>query len=180
MRDESAFPLDEVDRVALATFMSAQLTRGRVIRENLTRSISELNSMMLKVAAANYTDAHWIDAIGHVPSADELDAILHNEQHFEIQPTNAMLLETLLGSVAEVAENLAKRTWTLARFETPCLFAAENPVVHINPHGEIYGYGVATAERMYMPVSTSHALVLSNPWTSWPEAVVDGKEDLVS
>jgi hypothetical protein len=92
IRDESSFPLGQYEREVLALFMSAQLTRGRVIRENLVQSISEVNSMMLKVAAANYTDAHWIRAIGKVPTEQERQAFLHNEQHFEIKPTNAMLL----------------------------------------------------------------------------------------
>jgi hypothetical protein len=37
-----------------------------------------------------------------------------------------------------------------------------------------------TAERIYMPVSATLALVLSHPWTNWPEAVVSGTTDLAA
>jgi hypothetical protein len=84
----------------------------------------------------------------------------------------------VLGSVADVSDVLSQRTWTLVSFEQPCLFTAENPLVHINPSGESLGYGAATAERMHMPVSPSHALVLSHPWTSWPEATLGGTTEL--
>ena len=60
-----------------------------------------------------------------------------------------------------------KRTWTQVKFPEPCLFSGENPVVLINPSGESTGFGVSTAERIYMPVSPSRALVLSHPWSSW-------------
>jgi hypothetical protein len=40
------------------------------------------------------------------------------------------------------------------------------------------GYGVATAEQIYLPVSTTHSLVLSTPWAGWPDALVTGTEDL--
>jgi hypothetical protein len=73
---------------------------------------------------------------------------------------------------------LLRRTWTLVVFDEPCLFTGEHPVVHINPSGGTYGYGVATAERLYMPVSTTNALVLSMPWAGWPETVVYGTREL--
>ena len=84
----------------------------------------------------------------------------------------------MLGSVEEIAGYLLQRTWTLVRFDSPCLFTAENPVVHINPRGDTAGFGVLPAERMYMPVSPTHALVLSHPWTSWPERCVNGTVEL--
>jgi hypothetical protein len=42
-----------------------------------------------------------------------------------------------------------------------------------DPSGESTGYGVPTAEQLYMPVSTTHALVMSHPWTS-TEALASG------
>jgi hypothetical protein len=89
-----------------------------------------------------------------------------------------MLLETLLSSVDEIAELLYARTWTLARFTPASLFAGEHPVVEINTSGDTIGSGVMTAERIYMPVSPALALVLSHPWTKWPEKVVNGTPDL--
>jgi hypothetical protein len=172
------FPLSEEDRDALALFMSAQLGRGRVIRANLTESLSEVMRMALSIAGDKYSDAQWLAATGEVPSPEVRKRIINNREHINVRPTNAVLLDTLLGAVADVAGVLDQRTWTLACFEQPCLFTAENPVVHINPTGEQYGYGVATAERLYMPVSPSHALLLSHPWTSWPEASVQGTTEL--
>lgn len=88
------------------------------------------------------------------------------------------MLPSLLASTADVADLLLMRTWTLVIFPTPCLFTGEHPVVHINPSGESYGYGVVTAERLHVPVSTTAALVLSHPWADWPEGVVHGTEEL--
>jgi hypothetical protein len=174
------YPLSEEDRDALALFMAAQLTRGRVIRANLTESLSEVMRMSLSIAAQNYTDAHWLRAVGEVPPPEVIERIANNREHLDIKPTNAVLLDTLLGPAADVAEVLFKRTWSLVRFDEPCLFTAENPVVHINPSGESMGYGAATAEQMYMPVSPERALLLSHPWTSWPEAAVNGTTELAT
>jgi hypothetical protein len=172
------FPLSDEDRAAMGVFLSAQLGRGRVIRTSLTESLSEVMRMALSVAGKNYTDEHWLKATGEVPSDEVRARIVNNREHLNVRPTNAVLLETLLGSVADVSEVLSQRTWTLVSFEQPCLFTAENPLVHINPSSESLGYGAATAERMYMPVSPSQALVLSHPWTNWPEATVGGTTEL--
>lgn len=174
------FPLPDEDRDAMALFMSAQLGRGRVIRANLTESLSEVMRMALSIAGQNYSDEQWLAATGEVPSPEVRKRIISNREHLNVRPTNAVLLETLLGSVAEVSGVLYQRTWTLVCFAQPCLFTAENPVVHINPYGEQYGYGAATAERLFMPASPSDALVLSHPWTSWPEAAVDGTTELAT
>lgn len=97
-----------------------------------------------------------------------------------IKPTTAYLLELALGPVTEVANILAKRTWTLVEFAEACLFTAENPVVHINPSGESLGFGVVTAEQMYLPVSPTQALLLSHPWSDWPHARVRGGHELAA
>jgi Protein of unknown function (DUF4238) len=173
MRD-GRFPLDSGDREAMAVFMAAQLNRGRATRQNLSEFLVEVSHLILRQAAISYTDEQWLDAIGEVPSQEQREQIADSEKHFKPQPSNAMLLKTLLSSVDEIAELLHKRTWTLARFASGCLFTGEHPVVEINPSGESAGSGVMTAERIYMPVSATLALVLSHPWTNWPEAVVNG------
>jgi hypothetical protein len=162
----------------MAVFMSAQLNRGRATRQNLSEFVAEVSHLMLRQVAVSYTDEQWLDAIGEVPSQEQREQIADSEKHFKLQPSNAMLLETLLSSVDEIAELLHMRTWTLARFAPGCLFTGEHPVVEINPSGESTGSGVMTAERIYMPVSATLALVLSHPWTNWPEAVVNGTMDL--
>jgi hypothetical protein len=172
------FPLLEWRREALAMFMSAQLSRGRIVRESLAQSISEVTRLMVMMAAAHYSDEQWVEAIGEVPSEDAKARLLNNEDHFHVRPTNAMLLHALLGSTEEVAGVLHQRTWTLVCFAKPWLFTGEAPVIHMNPSGEQLGFGAATAEQMYMPVSPSRALLLSHPWTSWPEAKVDGTREL--
>lgn len=174
------FPLTPWHRAALARFMAAQLTRGRAIRENLTEFIIDTTRSMVSMAAANYTDEQWLEVLGKVPSEQERAQLVNSEEHFDIRPTNAMLLNALLGPVEQVADIIYKRTWTLVRFPEPCLFSGENPVIHINPSGDSTGYGVATAEQLYMPVSTTHALLLSHPWTSWPEARVKGSRELAT
>lgn len=64
----------------------------------------------------------------------------------------------------------------LVRFERPCLFSGEHPVVHIV--GATGGYGIATAERFHFPISTDRSLVLSHPWSNWPERAVYGMAEL--
>jgi hypothetical protein len=174
---EGVFLLDFEKYERLAVFMSAQLTRGRFPRENLKRFVQEVNQTALRVAVANYTDAHWHRAVGEVPS-ERMKRRLASGEGFEIEPTNAMLLNTLLSTVTDVAELLMKRTWTQVKFPEPCLFSGENPVIHINPSGETMGFGVITAERIYMPVSPSRALVLSHPWSSWPEGHMPGTVEM--
>ena len=115
---------------------------------------------------------------GHPLTADERERLLHNKEHMTIRPTNAALLKPMLATIASIAEKLLTRTWTLVIFPEPYLFTGEHPVVHITPYADSMGYGVATAERLYMPVSTTAALVLSHPWAEWPEAVVHGTEEL--
>jgi len=173
------FPLGERDREHVALFMAAQLSRGRTIRNNLAEAISEAMSMALSLSAQNASDEHFEQVLGHPLSAAEREALIHNRKHMTIRPTNAAILRATLSSIAELADMLLmQRTWTLVAFPNPCLFSGEHPVVHINPSGESHGYGVVTAERLYMPVSTTVALVLSRPWTGWPEKVVSGTEEL--
>jgi Protein of unknown function (DUF4238) len=172
------FPLSDIDRQQVATFVAAQLTRGRAIRNNFTEALSEVMSMALSLTAQNASDEHFESVLGHPLTAGERERLLHNREHMTIRPTNVAVLRALLAPIADVADLLLMRTWTLVAFPTPCLFTGEHPVVHINPSGESHGYGVATAERLYMPVSTTTALVLSHPWADWPESAVHGTEEL--
>jgi len=135
-------------------------------------------SPALSVTGQNASDEHFESVLGRPVTADERERLLHNREHMTIRPTNAAILPGLLAPIADVADLLLVRTWTLVVFQTPCLFTGEHPVVHINPRGESHGYGVMTAERLYMPVSTTTALVLSHPWAGWPESVVRGTEEL--
>lgn len=169
---DGRFPLGRDLEVPLSIFMAAQLTRGRMVRENLARVVEQSSRQMLSLAAQNYTDAHWQRALGHVPSPEEKVAMVDSDKHFELKPTNALLLDALLSPIDEVAELLARRIWTLISFEEPCLFTGEHPVVHVTGSGG--GYGVVTAEQFHFPVSPSRALLLSHPWTSWPEGRVRG------
>jgi hypothetical protein len=158
--------------------MAAQLSRGRAIRNNLSEGLSEAMSMALSLSARNASDEHFESVLGRPLSADEREAMLRHRDHMTIRPSNAAILRATLSSIADVADLLLKRTWTLAVFLQPCLFTGEHPVVHINPSGASYGYGAVTAERLYMPASTTNALVLSHPWPGWPEAVVHGTDEL--
>jgi hypothetical protein len=173
------FPLGERDRERVALFIAAQLSRGRTIRNNLAEAISEAMSMALSLSAQNASDEHFEQVLGHPLSAAEREALIHNRQHMTIRPTNAAILRATLSSIADLADMLlAQRTWMLVVFPKRCLFTEEQPVVHINPFGDSHGYGVVTAERLYMPVSTTVALVLSRPWAGWPEDAVVGTEEL--
>jgi hypothetical protein len=173
---EGNFPLGRDLEVPLSTFMAAQLTRGRMVRENLARVVERSSRQMLSLAAQNYTEAHWQRVLGRAPSPQEKAALIDSEKHFELQPTNALLLDALLSSIDEMAELLARRTWTLVSFEEPCLFTGEHPVIHVT--GAEGGYGVVTAEQFHFPVCPSRTLVLSHPWTSWPEGRVNGSREL--
>lgn len=173
-----AFPLSDIDRQQVAIFMAAQLSRGRALRANFSEALSEVMSIALSMSAQYGSDEHFESTLGHPLTADERERLLHNKEHMTIRPTNAVLLRSALASIAEVAEKLLMRTWTLAIFAEPWLFTGEHPVVHITPNEDSMGYGVVTAERLYMPVSTTAALVLSHPWAGWPEAVVHGTEEL--
>lgn len=177
---EHDFPLSRSDREALAMFMAAQLSRGRAVREGLAESLVEVNRLVLRQAAAQYSDERLREIIGREPSAELQEMIANSEKYFEIQPTNAMLLQAMFSSVQEIAEILDMRTWTLARFSAPCLFTGEHPFVHINPSGDSLGFGVATAEQLYLPTSPTQAVVLSHPWTSWPETRVEGTTGLAT
>jgi hypothetical protein len=43
-----------------------------------------------------------------------------------------MLLKTQLATIEDVANVAMKRTWTLVRFDEPCLFTSEHPVIYLN------------------------------------------------
>lgn len=174
------FPLSRTDREALAMFMAAQLSRGRAVREGLAESIVEVNRLLLHQVAAHYSDERLREITGQEPSAELREMIANSEKHFEIKPTNAMLLQSMFSSVQEIAEKLDMRTWTLARFSAPCLFTGEHPFVHMNPSGDSIGRGVQTAEQLYLPTSPTQAIVLSHPWTSWPDARVEGTTGLAT
>jgi hypothetical protein len=173
-----AFPLSDVDHEQLAIFIAAQLSRGRALRSNFSEALSEVLGMALSMSAQHGSDEHFESIIGNPLTADERQRLLHNKEHMTIRPTNAALLKPMLAAITAIAERLLMRTWSLVIFPDPCLFTGEHPVVHITPYADSMGYGVATAERLYMPVSTTAALVLSHPWAEWPEAVVDGTEEL--
>lgn len=177
---EHQFPLSRRDREALAMFMSAQLSRGRAVREGLAESIVEVNRLLLRLGAVNYSDERLREITGQEPSAELREMMANSEKYVEIQPTNAMLLQAMFSSVQEIAEMIDRRTWTLVRFDSPCLFTGEHPFVRINPSGESLGFGVATAEQLYLPTSPIQAVVLSHPWTSWPEARVKGTMELAT
>jgi Protein of unknown function (DUF4238) len=173
---EGDFPAGRPAGVALATFMAAQLTRGSIVRENLREFVERLSRHVLRLAAQNYTDAHWKRAIGEVPNPGVVAALLDNENHIELNPTNGLLLDALLSPVDEMAELLARRTWTLVAFDKPSLFTGGHPVVHVT--GAEGGYGVVNAEMFHFPVSPERTLLLSHPWSSWPEGTVRGSRRL--
>jgi hypothetical protein len=134
----------------------------------------------LRLGAVHYSDERLREIIGQEPSADLREMMANSEKYTEIRPTNAMLLQAMFSSVQEIAEIIYMRTWTLVRFASPCLFTGEHPFVHINPSGESTGFGVATAERLYLPTSPTQAVVLSHPWTNWPEEPVEGTMELAT
>ena len=173
-----AFPLREPYREYMALFMSAQLVRGRWARENLNDFIVETNRMVMKMKAKNYSDERWLAEAGLVPSDELKEQLFHSERYFHLEAATGFLLQTQMSSVVEIAELLHQRTWTLVRFEKPCLLTGEVPFVHINPTGDTAGFGVLAAEQMYLPISPTSGLLLSHPWTTWPEAVVDGTPEL--
>jgi Protein of unknown function (DUF4238) len=144
---EHQFPLSRPDREALAMFMSTQLSRGRAVRKGLAGSIVEVNRRLLRLGAVNYSNERLREITGQEPSAELREMMANSEKYLEIQPTNAMLLQAMFSSVQEIAEIVDRRTWTLVRFDSPCLFTGEHPFVHINPSGESFGFGVATAEQ---------------------------------
>jgi uncharacterized protein DUF4238 len=129
-RDE--FPLAPDARWALARFVSAQLTRGRRSRANLSKFITKVTRQSVALAAQHYTDEQWREAIGEVPTEEQRHQLIQSEEHFDIRPTNAMLLETQLSTIEDVAGVAMKRTWTLVRFAEPCLFTSEHPVIYLN------------------------------------------------
>lgn len=173
---DGRFPLARELELALATFMGAQLTRGRMVRENLASFVERTSRQALRLAAQNYTDAHWQRMLGEVPSPAAVAALADSEKHVELKPTNALLLDALLGPIDEMADLLARRTWTLVGFDEPCLFTGEHPVVHVTGAGG--GYGVVNAEQFHFPVSPTRTLLLSHPWSSWPEGRVRGTRAL--
>jgi uncharacterized protein DUF4238 len=175
---EGCYPLGTNARRDVARFVSAQLTRGRHIRDNLTTFMVEIGQRMVSLAAQNYTDEQWQEAIGEVPTEEQRAQLIDNEKHFQLVPTAAGLLDPLLANVEEIAAMLERRSWTLVRFPEPWLFAGEHLVIHINPSGHEMGYGVATADQLYAPVSPTHALLMSFPWSRWPEALVNGTREL--
>lgn len=175
---DGRFPLGSDLLVALATFMAAQLTRGSMVRQNLSRVVEQASRQMLSLAAQNYSDAKWIEVLGYVPSAAEKQPLAENRKHVDLKPSTALLLNALLDPIDEMAELLAKRTWTLVSFEEPCLFSGEHPVVHVT--GSEGGYGVATAEQFHFPVSSTRTLLLSHPWSSWPQGSVRGSRELAT
>jgi hypothetical protein len=126
---EHQFPLSRPDREALAMFMSAQLSRGRAVREGLAESIVEVNRLLLRLGAVNYSDERLREITGQEPSAELREMMANSEKYVEIQPTNAMLLQAMFSSVQEIAEMIDRRTWTLVRFDSPCLFTGEHPFV---------------------------------------------------
>ena len=171
------FPLNDGERFRVARFMSAQLTRGPHVRESLSEFMVKSMRHAVALAAQHYTDEQWMEAIGEVPTPETRRMLIRSEGHFDIQPTTAGLLDVLLANVDEIAGLLMPRSWTLVRFQTGCLFTSIQPVIYMNPSG-VGGYGVATAEQIYLPVSTMHGLVLSTPWAGWPDALVIGTEEL--
>lgn len=175
---DGTFPLDPAAELDLLRFMAAQLVRGREVRENLAEMMSRTQRQALSLAAQNYTDEHWKRLLGDVPTADEIRLLADNEKHLDIQPTTAALLNALFASVDEFAELLGQRRWTLVNFDQPFLFTGEHPVVHIV--GATGGYGIATAERFHFPISTTRSLVLSPPWSDWPERAVHGTVELAT
>jgi hypothetical protein len=175
-RDE--FPLGPESRRAMARFLSAQPSRGRHSRQALSEFITDVNRHSVALAAQHYTDEQWREAIGHVPTEEERQQLIHSEEHFDIKPTNAMLLETQLSTIEDVADVAMERTWTLVRFPEPCLFTSEHPVIYLNECPPRLAYGMATADLVYLPVSTMRALLMSHPRSGWPESVVHGSAAL--
>jgi hypothetical protein len=171
LRDRRS-PLDPQPDAALARFMAAQLTRGRMVRENLAGFVEQTSRQALRLVAQHYTDAHWQHAVGGVPSPATVAALLDNENHVNLRPTTALLLDALLSPIDEMAELLSRRIWTLVEFDDSCLFTGEHPVVHVT--GASGGYGVATAEQFHFPLSPSRTLLLSHPWSGWLEGRARG------
>lgn len=172
---EGTFPLDAEEEIALALFMAAQLVRGREVRENLADTMGKVNRQAVMLAAQHYSDERWEDMLGFLPSKTQLRQLAGGKDA-AVPPSTAMLLQGLFSSVNEMADLLARRTWTLVTFGEPCLFTGEHPFVHVTAARG--GYGVATAERFHLPISPTRSLVLSHPWTHWPEGKARGSRGL--
>lgn len=170
--------LEPDERFLLCHFMSVQLVRGTQIREQLRSFTKDINDRIISLNATHLTPDGWKQKIGEVPTGEALRRMASDPASLGIQPSEGLLIQTLLANQNDVAEMLEKRTFTVVQFEQDSLFTGECPVVHINPSGRSTGFGVATAERMYLPVSPRVALVLSLPWAEWPEGSVIGTPEL--
>src|SRR4051794_16113278 len=155
----TTFPLDYERKTQFAMFMSAQLVRGRHWRSSVSEFIEETNRHLMKLTAVHYDDDRLREITGAEDVVSLRDTLMHNEDRLIVRPTNAMLLDTTLSSVAEIGQLLAMRTWTLVRFEEPTLLTGESPVVHITAEDDSTGYGVVTAEQLYMAISPCHGLL---------------------
>ena len=175
---EGELELRPEERFLLCHFMAMQLVRGVQPREQLRRSATEVNNLILSLNATHLTPDQWMERVGEVPTRRTLARMASNPESLGIQPAEGFLSQTLMSHQHEVAEMLEMRTFTVVEFDDDSLFTGEFPFVHINPSGQTMGYGVATAERLYLPVSPRVAIVLSHPWSGWPEGIVNGDAGL--
>lgn len=155
--------LSEQDRMGVATFIAAQQARTVFFRSQTAQFMADLAKRMVSLAAANYTPERWEAITGEVPS-DEVRARLINGAGFAMTPNKALLLNAELQAL-DLAEPLSRYSWTLVAFDEPGLFASEQPVLLLprEPPPAFRGVGLIDADIIYVPVSPTYALALTQP-----------------
>lgn len=171
------FPLVPEQREAVARFAAAQLVRGRHFRRQTEPFLQGLDRHTAALMAQHYTDAHWLNAIGRVPSEEEkttwATSGLATADERKLQ-----MLDAGLANIDEMTEHLLRRTWTLVGFQQPCLLTSEEPVTLWSPAGS--SLGVGNAEDIGLPVSTTQLLVLTHPGMGLPEEKAVGDDALAA
>lgn len=171
------FPLAPEQREAVARFIAAQLVRGRHFRRQTEPFLQGLDRHMAALKAQHYTDAHWLSALGRVPSEEE-KATWATHGLATPDERKRQMLDAGLANVDEMTDYLLRRAWTLVSFQQPCLLTSEEPVTLWSPAGGPLGLG--SAEDIGLPVSPTQLLVLVRPDMGLPEGKAVGDDALAA
>jgi hypothetical protein len=189
---EDAFPLSAQDRSEFASFMAAQVTRGRNFREAVHNTGDRIARGMLR-SAADAPSGYWEKKRAEweasrkgpepPPPLTGYERTMLREGHFDIVLSREFVVGMSFAHLDEMTVLLDAMDWRLVRFRQPCLFTSEHPVTYWRGPSStriITRVGPAIADEVRFALSPSRALLLTRSEANQTACDADENEHIYS
>jgi hypothetical protein len=161
------WPLALKERQSLARLITFQYLRGQGERDDMSQMATSLTRVLFDSLGVEGFKKKYEEARGETitnETAEELYAILGDEDSFQVKATAAGHVQVIMGTFEEAFSYFVAATWVLIRFRSGSLLTSDSPVnlVPRPEHPQYSGLGLQNAFLYVFPLSREVGLMIIN------------------